>query len=103
MMNAQSETVFTLTIDTQEMRVRYRPYHIGGSEPYAILEFISPHQPRREIPVSASGYRTFFAPMSEIEDAPNVEQYACMVALLLLQELSTASRKPAFASEARMS
>jgi len=83
MTNAQSETVFTLTISAQEVRVRYRPHHIGGNEPYAILEFTSPNEPRCEIPVSESGYRTFFAPMSEIENAPTVEQYTCMVALVL--------------------
>ena len=32
MTNAQSETVFTLTISAQEVRVRYRPHHIGGNE-----------------------------------------------------------------------
>ncbi len=87
MMNAsQQESVFTLTIDDQQIRVRYRPNHIGGREPYAILEFSSPHQPRRRIPVSATGYRSFFAPMDEIEAAPSIEKYACMVALLLAAE-----------------
>jgi len=102
MTNAQSETVFTVTLSAQEVRVRYRPYYIGGLDPYAVLEFTSPHHPRRRIPLSETGYRSFFAPMREIENAPTVEQYACMVALLLLQELSTPSRKSDRSSRARM-
>jgi hypothetical protein len=83
---AQPETVFTLTIDAQEIRVRYRPYYINGLDPYALLEFTSPHKPRRRIPVSESGYRSFFAPMYEIENAPSVEKYASMVAVALAGE-----------------
>jgi hypothetical protein len=89
MMNTtQPETLFTLTIHDQEIRVRYQPHCIGGRDPYAILEFSSPHQPRRAIPVSRSGYRSFFAPMHEIEAAPSLEKYACMVALVLAGELA---------------
>jgi hypothetical protein len=91
----QHETVFTVTVDAQEMRVRYRPYHIGGIEPYAILEFSSPHEPRRPIPVSPRGYRSFFAPMHEVEAAPNIEKYACLVALVLGQEITLRFGKPA--------
>jgi hypothetical protein len=82
----QPETVFTVTIDAQEIRVRYRPNHIGGRDAYAILEFISPHQPRRGTPVSESGYRTFFAPMRDIETAPSIKIYAGMVAVVLSSE-----------------
>jgi hypothetical protein len=92
---AQSETFFTLTIDDHEIRVRYRPHHIGGLDPYAMLEFSSPHQPRRAIPVSRKGYSSFFAPMSEIRQAPSVETYACMVALLLARELTMSARAAA--------
>ena len=92
MTNAQSETVFTLTISAQEVRVRYRPHHIGGNEPYAILEFTSPNEPRCEIPVSESGYRTFFAPMSEIENAPTRNQCR-MVEEIAGQRLSSGPGK----------
>ncbi len=69
-MNAtsQSQATFTLTVDSQEMRVRYKPNYIGGTDPYALIEFTSPHEPPRRIPVSETGYRSFFAPMSEIEE-----------------------------------
>ncbi len=86
------DTVFTLTIDGQEMTVRYWPYCIDGLDPYAVLEFISPHQPRRCIPVSATGYRTFFAPMAEVESAPSIEKYVWMVALVLAAESSPRAR-----------
>jgi hypothetical protein len=82
------ETTFTLTIDDQDIQVRYQPYAIGGRDPYAILEFSSPHQPRRPTPLSKNGYSSFFAPMNEIADAPSIEKYACMVALLLARELA---------------
>ena len=93
-----SETTFTLTIDDQEIRVRYQPYGVGGRDPYAILEFTSPHEPRRPIPVSRKGYSSFFAPMPEIEAAPSIEKYACMVALLLARELRASLRNPSSAA-----
>ena len=82
----QPETVFTVTIDAQEVRVRYRPNHIGGRDAYAILEFISPCHPRKPTPVSESGYRSFFAPMHEVEAAPSIKIYAGMVAVVLSAE-----------------
>jgi len=85
---AQSEQTFVLTIDAEDITVRYRPHYIRGRDPYAVLEFTSPHEPRRRIPVSPSGYRSFFAPMDEIEAAPSVEKYASMVALVLATESS---------------
>jgi hypothetical protein len=84
---SQMETVFTLTIDAQDIKVRYRPYFIDGRDPYAILEFSSPHQPRRPISVSTTGYRSFFAPMDEIEAAPSIQKYASMVVLVLAGEV----------------
>ena len=86
---AQSEKTFTLTIDAEDITVRYRPHHIDGTDPYAILEFTSPHHPRRRIPLSENGYRSFFAPMREIEAAPSVEHYACIVALILAREVAS--------------
>jgi len=53
-----------------------------------MLEFTSPHQPRRSTPVSENGYRSFFAPMDEIAAAPSIETYASMVALVLAAESS---------------
>jgi hypothetical protein len=82
----QPEQTFVLTIDAQDIAVRYRPYYIDGHDPYAMLEFTSPHEPRRRTPISESGYRSFFAPMDEIAAAPCIETYASMVALVLAAE-----------------
>ena len=86
--NTQPETVFTLTIDAQEMTVRYLPYWTKGLAPYGHFEFKSPSEPRRRIPVSETGYRSYFAPMHEIEDAPSVEEYARIVALAIIARQS---------------
>lgn len=71
----QPESVFTLTIDAQEMKVSYWPDYIGGFAPHAMIEFQSPHEPRRRIPVSETGYRSYFAHTHEIEAATSVEDY----------------------------
>jgi FAD/FMN-containing dehydrogenase len=42
----------------------------------ALFEFRSPHQPPRRIPVSATGYRSHFAPMSAVEAEPSRQEYA---------------------------
>ena len=80
----QPEAVFTLIIDAQEMSVRYHPYWTRGLAPYGHFEFRSPCEPRRRIPVSETGYRSYFAPMHEVEAAPSVEEYARAVALALI-------------------
>jgi hypothetical protein len=84
----QPETVFTLTIDAQEMSVRYQPNWTRGIAPYGFLQFRSPCEPRRRIPVSETGYRSYFAPMHEIEAAPSVEEYARAVALAIMARAS---------------
>ena len=84
--NKPTATKFTLTIDAQDINVSYLPNYIQGVDPYALLEFRSPHEPRRCIPVSETGYRSYFAPMREIEAAPSVEEYASMVALVLARQ-----------------
>lgn len=92
---SQPETAFTLTIDAQEMSVRYDPYWTKGLAPYGHFEFRSPHEPRRRIPVSETGYRSYFAPMDEIEDAPSPEEYARIVALALIAAESSPSAEDA--------
>jgi hypothetical protein len=89
---SQPKSLFTLTVDAQEMKVRYVPYWTKGLAPYGHFEFRSPHEPRRRIPVSETGYRSYFAPMEEIEAAPSVEDYARMVALALIAGESAQSR-----------
>ena len=89
------ETIFTLTIDAQEMRVHYHPSYISGLAPHALFEFRSPHEPRRRIPVSETGYRSYFAPMHEIEATSSIEEYVRMVALALMARASVPSAEDA--------
>jgi len=91
---APSDQTFVLTINAEAIAVRYRPNYISGHDPYAMLEFTSPHEPRRRIPVSENGYRSFFAPMDEVAAAPSIEKYASMVALVLATESSRAGDQP---------
>ena len=84
----QQDMTFTLTIDAQDMVVYYRPRYFVTAD-YAHFEFTSPHEPRRRIPVSETGYRSHFAPMHEIEAAPSVEEYARAVALALMRANSS--------------
>jgi hypothetical protein len=83
----QDEIIFTLTIEAQEMRVRYRPKYFEAAD-YGHFEFTSPHQPRRRIPVSETGYRSHFAPTWEVEAAPSVEEYARAVVLNVMHGTS---------------
>ncbi len=78
----QQDIIFTLTIDGQEILVRYRPRYFIAAD-YAHFEFTSPHKPRRRIPVRETGYRSHFSPMHEVEAAPSVEAYARALALAL--------------------
>ena len=63
------------------MRVTFTPYRFAN---YGHLEFSSPDQLPRRILVSETGYRSHFAPMHEIEEAPNVEAYAQALAIALM-------------------
>ena len=67
---------------------RYRPDWYVFEElefAYGHLEFLSPHEPRRRIPVSETGYLSHFFPMWQIREAPSVEEYARAVALLRMK------------------
>ena len=71
---------FKITIDGQEMVVRYNARYCTIAN-YAHFEFLSPHNPRRRIPVSATGYLSHFLPLHRVEAAPSVEAYARAIAL----------------------
>jgi hypothetical protein len=74
---------FSLTFDSQQMSVTFTPYRFSN---YGHIEFRSPHMPPRRIPVSETGYRSHFAPMDEIEEAPNLETYAEALARALISQ-----------------
>jgi hypothetical protein len=83
---------FKLTFEAQDMLVDYTPDYMTGSDPTALFEFRSPHQPSWRIPVSATGYRSHFAPMSAVEAEPIPEEYARLAALTFIR---CAMKKPA--------
>lgn len=84
MKRVTKQRTFRLVIEAQAMSVTYRPYYLGGQDPYGHFEFRSPHKPPRRIPVSETGYRSHFAPMAEVEAAPSPEDYARAVALAII-------------------
>jgi len=84
---------FTLTIGGQEILVCYRPRYFAAAD-YAHFEFTSPFNPRRRIPLSDTGYRSHFSPMHEVEAAPDVLEYARVLAIALMDaEKSTGAAK----------
>jgi hypothetical protein len=84
MSRQRKKASFRLVIEAQEMSVTYRPYYLGGQDPYGHFEFRSLYEPPRRIPVSETGYRSYFAPMAEVEAAPSPEDYARAVALAII-------------------
>jgi hypothetical protein len=78
---------FSLLIDGQEVRINYKPDYIHFPDlnlRVAHIEFLSPHEPSRRIPVSETGYRSHFAYMSQIEAAPSLEDYIRAVAQAIM-------------------
>jgi len=82
------DITFTLTIEAQEILVRYCPRYFIAAD-YAHFEFTSPQEPPRRIPVSETGYRSHFSPMHEVEAAPSVEAYARAIALALMKAVQS--------------
>ena len=58
------------------MIVSYEPNWSDGEFACGHFEFRSPHEPPRRIPLSETGYRSHFAPMSEIAQYAKPEDYA---------------------------
>jgi hypothetical protein len=73
---------FTLTIEGQALLVDYRPDYLGD---VGHFEFRSPHEPPRRIPVSETGYRSYFAAMEDVKAASSPQDYAREVALVLVR------------------
>jgi hypothetical protein len=73
---------FTIVIDAQEMLVEYQPHWM---QDVGHFEFKSPHEPRRPIPISETGYLSHFADMKDIEAAPSPQDFARDAALDLLR------------------
>jgi hypothetical protein len=82
---------FTIVIDAQEIVVDYRAHWMAGM---GHLEFRSPHNPPRRIPVSETGYRSYFAAMEDVEASASPQDFAREVALALLQSQRTVKDVP---------
>jgi hypothetical protein len=78
---ADGRVTFTVTIDAQEMIVDYEPHWMTD---LGHFEFRSPHEPPRRIPVSETGYRSYFAAMEDVKAASSPQDYAREVALALV-------------------
>jgi hypothetical protein len=73
---------FTLVVEAQEMIVQYEANWMTD---VGHFEFRSPHQPRRPIPISETGYLSYFADMKDIEAAPSPQAFARDAALAMLR------------------
>ena len=81
---------FTLVVEAQEMIVTYMPDWMVD---YGEFEFRSPHKPARRIPVSETGYRSHFAPMSDVEASATPQDYARDFVLATLRSHHHARRE----------
>jgi hypothetical protein len=79
---ADGRVTFTITIDAQEIAVSYKPHWMADMGHF---EFRSPHEPRRPIPISETGYLSHFATMASVEAAVSPQDFAREVALDLLR------------------
>ena len=73
---------FTITVEAQPMIVSYEPHWMRD---VGHFEFQSPHEPRRPIPISETGYKSHFAAMEVIEAAASPQDFAREVATALLR------------------
>jgi hypothetical protein len=78
----KGRVTFTILVEAQKMIVDYRPNWMTD---YGQFEFRSPYKPARRIPVSETGYRSYFAPMDEVKAAASPQDYAREVALSMIR------------------
>ena len=87
---AKRKATFRLVIDAQEMVVSYQPRWMKDT---AFFEFRSPHKPPRRIPISETGYLSYFAPIEDVRAAASPQAYAREAALALLPWRSKQDRR----------
>jgi hypothetical protein len=78
----KGRVTFTIVVVAQKMIVDYRPNWMADMGQF---EFRSPHKPTRRIPISETGYRSYFAPMDEVKEAASPQDYAREVALSMIR------------------
>jgi hypothetical protein len=72
------------------MVVSYQPLRSG----YAHFEFRSPHKPPRRIPVSETGYHSYFASMEDVKEARSPQDFAREFAFSLLRSKQSRPEDP---------
>jgi hypothetical protein len=84
----QQKVTFNLIFEGQQITVKHLSncYFTG----YDHFEFLSPHQPVQTIPISETGYRSYFAPNKE--SALGIEAYAYELMTLLMDDENISHR-----------
>ena len=80
----KGRVTFTIVVEAQKMVVDYRPNWLTD---HGQFEFRSPLKPARRIPVSETGYRSYFAPMDEVKAASSPKDYAYKVAVSMIRAM----------------
>jgi hypothetical protein len=81
---------FTITVEAQPMVVSYQPLKSG----FGHFEFRSPHEPPRRIPVSDTGYHSYFASMRIVKASRSPQDFAREVAFALLRSKQSRPEDP---------
>lgn len=83
---------FTFIVESQKMIVGYRANRMADCGQF---EFRSPYKPPRRIPVSLTGYHSYYAPMDEVKAAKCPKTYAREIVLATLASAQAAGRRQA--------
>jgi hypothetical protein len=81
---------FTITVEAQPMVVSYQPLRSG----YGHFEFRSPHKPPRRIPVSETGYHSYFASIEDVKEARSPKDFAREFAFAMLRSKQSRPEDP---------
>jgi hypothetical protein len=84
-------STFTLTVEAQPMVVSCEPHWMRD---VGHFEFRSPHKPPRRIPVSETGYRSYFASMADVEEAKSPQEFAREFVRAVLRSEQSRSHDP---------
>lgn len=80
----KDKITYEITIDSQPMIVHYEPDSIGNIVGH--FEFLSPHNPRKRIPLSETGYRSEFIFMDVLRNIQDMEAYIYDLANHIIKE-----------------
>jgi hypothetical protein len=81
---------FTITVEAQPMVVSYQPLRSG----YGHFQFRSPYKPARRIPISETGYHSYFASMEDVKEARSPQDFAREFAFAWLRSKQSRREDP---------